>query len=158
MPAHRPRVVFDCMIFLQAAARRLSPSGACLALAEQGLLELYVSPAILAEVQDVIGRPQIRAKFRQLTDDVVVEFIARIERISVRVDEVGTGITLARDPKDEPYLNLAADCQAEFLVSRDRDLLEGATMIAETTPNLRIVDPVSFLAAIRAQLGSDLQD
>jgi len=66
-------------------------------LAEQGLLDLYVSPAILAEVQDVIGRPQIRTKFPRLTDDVVAEFIARIERIAVRVDEVGTGITLVRD-------------------------------------------------------------
>ena len=155
MSARRPRVVFDCMIFLQAAARRASPSGACLALAEQGILELYISPAILAEVQDVIGRPQIRAKFRQLTDDVVTEFIARIERISVRVDQVGTGITLARDPKDEPYLNLAADCQADYLVSRDRDLLHGAATIAKTSPNLRIVDPVAFLAAIRAQFGAD---
>ena len=98
MSAHRPRVVFDCMIFLQAAARR----------AEQGILELYISAAILAEVQDVIGRPQIRAKFRQLTEDVVDEFIARIARIAVHVDEVGTGITLARDPKDEPYLTLFA--------------------------------------------------
>jgi hypothetical protein len=46
MPEHRPRVVFDCMIFLQAAARQGSPSAACLAFAEQGLLELFVSPAI----------------------------------------------------------------------------------------------------------------
>lgn len=108
MPEQRPQVVFDCMIFLQAAALRASPSGACLALAEQGLLELYVSPAVLAEVHDVIGRPQIRTRFRQLTDDVVAGFIARIEQIAIRLDDVGTGITLTRDPKDEPYLNLAA--------------------------------------------------
>lgn len=154
MPKHGPRVVFDCMIFLQAAARRASPSGACLALAEQGLLELYVSPAILADVQDVIRRPQVRAKFLQLTDDVVAEFITRIERIAIRVDEVGTGITLARDPKDEPYLNLAADSQADYLVSRDRDLLEGADTIAKKMPNLRILDPVAFLVAVRAQFGN----
>lgn len=152
MPDHRPRVVFDCMIFLQAAARRASPSGACLALADQGLLELYVSPAILAEVRDVISRTKIRSKFPQLTADVVTEFIARIERIAVRVDEVGTGITLVRDPKDEPYLNLAAACQAEYLVSPDRDLLEGADTIAAMLPNLRIVDPVAFLVGVRAQL------
>lgn len=155
MPEHRRRVVFDCMIFLQAAARRASPSGACLALAEQGLVELYVSPAILAEVEDVISRPKIRTKFQQLTDDVVAEFIARIERIAVSVGEVGTAITLPRDPKDEPYLNLAVACQAEYLVSRDRDLLdEGADAIATLLPNLRIVDPVAFLIAFRAQLGS----
>ena len=140
------------MIFLQAAARRASPSGACLALAEQGLLELSVSPAILAEVQDVISRPKIRTKFLQLTDDVVAELIARIVRIAVSVDEVGTGITLVRDPKEEPDLNLAADCQAEYLVSRDRGLLEGADDIATVLPNLRILDPVEFLAAVRAQL------
>jgi putative PIN family toxin of toxin-antitoxin system len=123
-------------------------------LAEQGVLELYISPAILAEVQDVISRPQIRAKFRQLTDDLVAEFIARIERIAIIVDEVGIGSILARDPKDEPYLNLAADCQADYLVSRDRDLLEGAATM-EQIRGLRIVDPVAFLAAIRAQFGSD---
>lgn len=155
MPEHRRRVVFDCKIFLQAAARRASPSGACLTLAEQGLPETYVSPAILAEVQDVISRPKIRTKFRQLTDDVIAEFISRIERIAVSVEEVGTAITLARDPKDEPYLNLAAACQAEYLVSRDRDLLEGAAAIATLLPNLRIVDPVAFLVAFRAQLESN---
>ncbi|MBK7927670.1 MAG: hypothetical protein IPJ98_09285 [Bryobacterales bacterium] len=120
------------MIFLHAAARRASPSGACLALAEQGLLELYVSPAILAEVQDVISRPRIRAKFPQLTDAVVAEFIA-IER----------------------HLNLAAECQAEYLVSRDRDLLDGADAIAIRLPRLRIVDPVTFLVELRAQLESN---
>ena len=154
MLEQRPRVVFDCMIFLQAAARRGSPAGACLTLAEQGLLALFVSPAILAEIQDVLSRPQIRTRFRQLTDDVVAEFVARVEGIAVRVDEVGTGITLARDPKDEPYLNLAADCRADYLVSRDRDLLESADTIVETLPNLRIVDPVVFLAVVRAQFGS----
>ena len=45
MSEHRPRVVFDCMIFLQAAARRASQLAA---LTEQGLLDLYISPAILA--------------------------------------------------------------------------------------------------------------
>ena len=152
MHEYRPRVVLDCMIFLQAAARR---SGACLLLAEQRLLELYVNPAILAEVQDVISRPQIRIKFRQLTDDVVAEFIARIERIAIRVDQVGIDIILARDPKDEPYLNLAAQSQAHYLVSRDRDLLEGADAIAKTMPNLRIVEPVAFLAVVCAQIGNN---
>ena len=120
-------------------------------LARSGLVEPYVSPAILAEVHDVIGRPSIRTKFRQLTDDVVAEFI---ERIAIRVDEVGTGITLVRDPKDEPHLNLAAECQADYLVSRDRDLLKGADTIARTMPHLRIVEPAAFLIAVRRQIGN----
>ncbi len=30
----------------------------------------------------------------------------------------------ARDPKDAPYLNLAIEAKADYLVTRDRDLLD----------------------------------
>lgn len=143
------------MIFLQAAARRESPAGACLALAEQGLVGLYVSPVILAEVRDVLERPSIRAKFRQLSDEVVGKFVARIEQVATVVEDRAAGVSLERDPKDEPYLNLAFACRANYLVSRDRDLLEGATAIAGASmPGLRIVDPVAFLIAVRQLLAA----
>ena len=103
----------------------------------------------------MIGRPRIRAKFPELTDDVVAEYVVRIERIAIRVDEVPAAIRLARDPKDEPYLNLAAHTQADILVTRDRDLLESADAVAQLAPDLRIVDPVAFLAALRSQIGND---
>lgn len=139
------------MIFLQAAARRESPAGACLALAEHRFVDLFVSRAILAEVRDVLGRPTIRAKFPQLTGDVVADFVRRIEQVATAVDEVGARICLPRDPKDEPYLNLALECRADYLVSRDRDLLEGASaLVTQSLPRLRIVDPVDFLLAARA--------
>lgn len=118
-------------------------------------MEHYVSPAILAEVHDVLSRTQIRTEFRQLTDDVVAEFIARIERIPVRVDEVSADITLARDPKDEPYLNLTAHSRADYVVSRDRDLLESGDAVAKTALRLRIVDPAAFLDAVREQIGDN---
>ena len=73
----------------------------------------------------MISLPQIRAKFRQRTDDLVAEFIARIER-SPSPWRGRTWHHLACDPKDEPYLNLAADGQADYLETRDRDLLGGA--------------------------------
>jgi predicted nucleic acid-binding protein len=57
--------------------------------------------------------------------------LLEFERIAVRVDEVETSITLVRDPKDEPYLNLAAHVEADFLVSRDPDLLESTHTIAQ---------------------------
>jgi len=40
-------------------------------------------------------------------------------------------------------------------VSRDRDLLEADSAIAKKMPNLRIVDPVVFLIAVRAQFGDN---
>ena len=59
---------------------------------------------------------------------------------------------LERDPKDEPYLNLACRSGAEFLVTRDDDLLDLVASsdnvglaLKQRFPSLRIVEPVRFL-------------
>ena len=63
--------------------------------------------------------------------------------------------TLARDPDDEPYTDLAIATTTHYLVSRDKDLLD--LMNQETpegkelrrrSPNLRILAPSTFLLAI----------
>ena len=65
---------------------------------------------------------------------------------------------LPRDPDDEPYLNLALEADAQFLVTRDRDLLD--LMRSDTKegrdsqsrfPDLKIVDPVMFMKEIEAR-------
>ena len=50
MRADRPKIraVFDCMVFLQGAARSESAAGACLLLVELGVIELCVSEQIMA--------------------------------------------------------------------------------------------------------------
>jgi predicted nucleic acid-binding protein len=53
------RVVFDCMIFLQAAARPKGPAAECMRSVTAGRLELFLSPAIVAEVRDVLTRPSV---------------------------------------------------------------------------------------------------
>jgi predicted nucleic acid-binding protein len=70
MSPERPkaRVVFDCMVFLQGAARRESPAAACLLLAEFGVVELCVSTEILSEIRGVLTRPSIQRRFPVLTD------------------------------------------------------------------------------------------
>src|SRR5688572_3467948 len=57
------------------AARRQSPAGVYLFLAERGLVELCVSEDILREVAEVLSRPRVRAKFPSLTDAVIEEFM-----------------------------------------------------------------------------------
>lgn len=64
-----PRVVFDCNILLQAAARDRSVAAKCLKLAEGGLVQLCMSREVLAEVEDVLNRPEIRAHFPDLSDE-----------------------------------------------------------------------------------------
>lgn len=65
---------------------------------------------------------------------------------------------LPRDPDDEPYLNAAIESGAQFLVTRDRDLLD--LMNWETKegrdfqfrfPQLKILNPTEFLKALESQ-------
>jgi putative PIN family toxin of toxin-antitoxin system len=115
--SERVRAVFYCMVFLQGAARRESPSGICLLLAERGIVELCISAEILSEVVNVLNRSRVRSKFPALSDDVVEEFVRVLRRISTFFTDVPRQFVLTRDPKDEPYLNLAYHAQARYLVT-----------------------------------------
>ena len=152
----KPRVVFDCMVFLQAAARTTGPAAACWQLAKAGGVELCVSAVSNAEVKDVLTRTRTQRKFPTLTPSTVEAFVSEVSSHATQITEVPGDFSLPRDPKDAPYVNLAIAANAPYLVSRDKDLLD--LMQDETFrgqfPNLIILDPVSFLRAM-ARLASE---
>ncbi len=146
------RAVFDCMIFLQAAARPDGPAAACLKLAMQGAVELVLSPDVIDEVRDVLNRPKLLAKFQSLTPELVDSFLAAVVGKATVLSDVPAFIAFSHDPKDAKYLDLAAAAQARYLVSRDNDLLaledsESADgqALRHLAPNISIVEPVAFL-------------
>jgi putative PIN family toxin of toxin-antitoxin system len=144
--------VFDCMVFLQAATNDQGPAFACLLLVELNEVALYVSPAILAEVREVLARPKILAKFPHLTPNRVNIFLQKIATLATVVNDVPDVGLVIRDPDDLPYLNLAVSSNVAYIVSRDKDLLElmKDESFVGKFPQLRIVDPVAFLAAARS--------
>jgi predicted nucleic acid-binding protein len=65
-------------------------------------------------------------------------------------------LDVPRDPDDEPYLDLAAAVEADYLVTRDQDLLSlntdhsiEAKQFRQRLPKLSILDPVEFLTEIQ---------
>lgn len=93
----KPRVVFDCNVFLQAVAREKSAAAKCLNLAESDLVQLVVSRAVLIEVEDVLNRPEIRAHFPDLSDEIVGAFLKRLQKLSVLVRRVPKKFSYPRD-------------------------------------------------------------
>lgn len=150
-----PRVVCDCQVLLQAALNAQGPAGRCLELAQEGHVELCVSEATLAEAEDVLRRPELQRRFTRLTPALVNTFLERLREFATTIDEVPARFTYERDPKDEPYLNLAIAAAATYLVSRDKDLLDlqpetsaEGERLRVLVPGLIILDPVGFLRAI----------
>src|SRR5437868_3688372 len=106
--------VFDCVVFLQAAANPNGAAGACLAFVESGQVNLFLSRAILDEARDVLRRPETRKRFPQLTEEQVDRFILKITTLGNLVHDVPAASQLPRDPTDEAYLNLAIATHASF--------------------------------------------
>jgi putative PIN family toxin of toxin-antitoxin system len=144
------RAVFDCMVFLQGAGRPAGPAGACLRLVDEGRVTLCVNADILAEVRDVLTRPKTRQRFPLLTPEWVETFVRAVESKALAFTEVPKAFPLERDPKDEPYLDLAIAASARYLVSRDSALLDLMTdeSFRRRFPSLTILDPPAFLQAV----------
>jgi uncharacterized protein len=142
-----PTAVFDCMVFVQALANAKGPACACYELVRGGRLTLYVSPEIVAEVGDVLGRPKVRRKLPTLTDERVEAFLRDVLGRAAMLSDVPETFRLERDPKDERYINLAVAADASYLVTWDRDLLDlmNDEGFRQQFPHLMILEPPALL-------------
>ena len=155
-PADPLGVVVDCMVFVQAAANVKSHAARILDLLDEGKITLYVSKLILAEARYVLNRSDVRASLRNLTDVAVEALFERLKQNTTLIKQVPQRFVYPRDPKDEPYINLAVEMQAHYLVSRDNDLLdlmkwekEDGREFQKRFRFLQIVTPENFLAAVK---------
>lgn len=154
----KPVVIFDTGCVLQAAINPAGPAADALDLLDQGRIVVYVSSRLRSEFEDVLTRPTIRAKNRLITDAQVEAGLARFDSRAVLVPNPPPYVSYPRDPDDEPVLNLAIHVGADYIITRDRDLLdlmdsdrpEGRSF-RRRFPRLRILDPVAFLEVMRQQ-------
>lgn len=151
-----PVTVYDCGVFLQGLLSKASPAVACLELAEQNRVRLVMSEAVLGEIKDVLSRPRLRERNPNLTDEKIENLIDLILERAEFVKNVPPHFNYSRDPHDEPYLNLAIETEAVFLVSRDNDLLGLMTDFTTEAKDFRrryrrikILNPVEFLEEMR---------
>lgn len=154
----RPRVVFDCMIFLQATASESGPAAALLRLVDGNTISLFVSREILEEVRDVLSRSKVQKKNPDITSERIDAVMTRVSDKAFLVDAVPQHFNFGRDPKDEKYLNLAIDVEADYLVSRDRDLLDLMTGHGDECKDfrrrfssLKVIGPVELLKLVELE-------
>jgi len=116
------RVVLDVNVLVSGLLDRPGPPAQILRAWYGGAFELVVSPLLLEELGDVLGRPRIE-RYALAPDAATV--LARIQNTAVIVvDPPRAERLVPRDPDDDYLVALARVGRAHVIVSGDRDLLE----------------------------------
>jgi len=90
----------------------------------EGRYMLVTSPAIIAEVVEVLESPRISKKYLVRHQDVE-NLVDVLKTDAVLVPgEAGVKGSVPRDPRDEMFLACAIDANADCIVSGDRHLLD----------------------------------
>jgi putative PIN family toxin of toxin-antitoxin system len=134
-----PRAVLDTNVLVSALISPGGPSAALVLELRAGAFELVASPALLAELREVLGREKSR---RYVTEAEAVAYVDLIRHEATILDDPETGgRPLSVDPDDEYLVDLARAAAADALVSGDAHLLG----LRDRVP---VMSPAEFLATL----------
>lgn len=105
---------------------------------------LIISPQILSEADDVLRRARLmrvhKYSFKQLR-----KIIKEIANVSYPV--LGnTKVEIVRDPDDDKIISAALEGKADYIVTRDRDLLD-----LKQYQEIKIITPEEFMEILRSK-------
>ena len=134
--AERLRTVVDTNVMISRLLRPPSVPGQAMRRAvDEGTL--LVSEATMSELADVLARPKfdpyVSIEERQ-------QFLLLLGRI-VEMVPILHRIRACRDPRDDKFLEVAVNGEADFLISGDRDLVD-----LHPFRGIPIVTPAEFVA------------
>lgn len=115
------RAVIDTNVLIAGILWR-GPPHALLEHVRAGTVTLVSSPALLAELAEVIGRAKFDAILKRTTTSHE-RSLAEVRRLSEVIVPPPLPQPVCRDPADDEVLALAVAARVELIVSGDNDLL-----------------------------------
>ena len=138
------RAVFDTNVLVSALLWH-GPPHALLEQVRNGSIALITSPALLAELADVIGRAKFDAILLRANTSRE-QVLAQVRQLAEVVDPPPLPQPVCRDPDDDAVLALALAAKVDCIVSGDDDLL-----VLETFQGIAIITPAQAL--LRSGIG-----
>lgn len=132
------RAVIDTNVLIAGLLWHSSPH-ALLALVRGGAIGLVSSPALLAELADVLGRSKFDAILNR-SNTSRERLLAEIRQLAEVIEPPPLPQPVCRDPDDDEVLALAVAARAELIVSGDADLL-----VLQQFEGVPIVNPAEAL-------------
>lgn len=138
---------------MQATISDKGPAAKALRLFEDRSIILYISENLLEEIRDVLAHPAVRLKTVHRTDEYLAEFLDRIVQKGTLIAPLPAHFRYERDPEDEHLINLAIEAKADYLVSRDKDLLALMSDADFQTryPKITVLDPLAFIKCLESE-------
>ncbi|MBK9132775.1 MAG: putative toxin-antitoxin system toxin component, PIN family [Betaproteobacteria bacterium] len=138
------RAVIDTNVLIAAILWR-GPPHALLEHVRAGTVSLVSSPALLAELADVIGRTKFDAILAK-TNTSRERSLAEVRRLAEVIEPPPLPQPVCRDPDDDEVLALAIAAKVELIVSGDNDLLSMNSF--EGIPILAPAEAVGLIEAM----------
>jgi putative PIN family toxin of toxin-antitoxin system len=155
MPQDKIKSVFDCNIIWQSFFFGNGASAKCKKLVDSDVITLFLSAEVLEEMREVMTRPEFLAKFETATETMIEKYLEQLARKSVFIRSVPKKFTLSRDRDDDPYINLAIESKADYIVTRNNDLLDLMTSYDKDSKEfrqkfrpLKVIEPIEFLKIV----------
>ncbi len=155
MPQDKIKAVFDCNIIWQSFFFGDGVAAKCKKMVDSDVVTLFLSAEVLGEMREVMTRPEFLAKFETVTETMIEKYLEQLAKKSVFIRSVPKKFTLSRDRDDEPYINLAIESKADYIVTRDNDLLDLMTGFGDDSKefrqrfkSLKVTEPIEFLKIV----------
>ena len=140
-----PKAVLDTTVLVSAFLRPVDGGASfdLLRFAEQGAFELCISDDILEETaQTLLTHRHIRRRYRY-PDAAIVEYCRELARFATLISDPPE-VRIVRDPNDDAIVACAVAAGADYLVTRDKDLLS-----IKAHQDIAVINPEAFLALLR---------
>jgi putative PIN family toxin of toxin-antitoxin system len=119
------------------------------------LFVILLSKTVMSEYRAVLTNPDVTARHPAITSRSVELVLKRLRYVSDWYSPVRARFRFARDPGDEPFIELAIAGNATNLITFDNDLLslstghsEAAKRFRQRLPNAKVIDPSAFMREI----------
>jgi putative PIN family toxin of toxin-antitoxin system len=151
------RAVYDTMIFFQWAALPKERQHRTVKALYDGSIRLCLDAELLAEVTDVLNRPELAEKTPNLNSARIKRVLdAALERAEW-FDQVPSVFSWAQHPDDNHIFNLAIAAKARYLITWERRIIKlanarssAASRLRQLAPQLEIITPAQFAVRLGA--------
>lgn len=140
------KAVFDSTVLVSAFLSKSGVSRELLHRAEAGDFAICVAEEIFDEIQRVLLEyPRIRKRYRY-ADEAVTEYVGLLRVVAQVIVKLPKIEKVVRDPNDDMIIACAVKAAAEYVVTRDKDLL-----ILTEYEGVKILTPEEFLGLLKEQ-------